>query len=168
MAWRIIRGPERLDSLPTADQQRYGYTVGDDGQTREVIVEVSGSVAASDPAGLPSPIGEAARTNGRSAVEAQLGRLELPQRITVTTASLRITPRLGVYEPGDRVFVRDGEGWAEAEFIRPGRPDEAVTVEDPRIVGGQRRDDVAIVGRLDGDWPEARRYRDIRPEPPTT
>ena len=160
MPWLLEAEPEQV--RPIGDGERWRYVVHDGaGERRDVFVELSGTVAACDPSGLPSPIDEAARTLGRSVIEASVDRLEPPAVITVTTHDVVVQPRHGSYGPGDRVYVCDDGQWRPARVVRLAEPDEALDVPaaDP-----PRRSDVIWVSR-DGE-PQRYRYADVRPLPP--
>jgi hypothetical protein len=122
---------------------------------------------ASDPGSLPSPVGEAVATRGRSVLECHLDRAEPLANIVISSSSVRVVPRDRFYEPGDRIVVSEERGWEACEFVRPGDPDDAVTIEDERVGGGAYRRDVAWVCILSNDEIVARRYELLRPEVPT-
>jgi hypothetical protein len=164
-AWRIVDGPVEVE--PTGDHVRFAFHLSEGAQTLPVFVEISGSANASDPETLPGPVRDAIRTNGRSAVEHRLVRVVPPTRLVVTTAGIRTIARQGAYWPGDLVAARETDGaWHLAEFLRTGDPDEATVVEDPRVIGGAYKRDVAWVRRLDDGRVVPYAYKDLRPEPP--
>jgi hypothetical protein len=64
-----------------------------DGQRRDVFVELSGSVTASDPERLDEPLGEFVRTRGLKLVERYLSHVGPPAIIKVDNASWRAVER---------------------------------------------------------------------------
>lgn len=160
-----IQGPPQ-ECRPTGANKILRYWLARDGEERDVVVEISLTLCATDPSTLPSPLDELARTEGRSVVERNLHRREPPARIIAHTKGFVIVPRDGNYEYGDRVYVRVGVQWLEGRFDRPGDPEEGVDVNDPRLNTGRRRSDVALV-RLGTGGVRAFRYGDICARPPT-
>jgi hypothetical protein len=66
-----------------------------------------------------------------------------------------------LYQPNQFVQVPDDTS-GNAVFVRAADPDEAIAVESPHVVGGQRIADVAEIRYLDGNskrWP----YAEIMP-----
>jgi hypothetical protein len=163
--WEVVGDAEEMPS--GADGERWRYILRSDSEERDVIVELSGTVAATEPATLPSPLDEAARTKGRSVVEAGATRIEPAARILVHSTNLIIVPREGAYEPGDWVVVKEAGRWVEAVFLRPGDPDDGVMVTDPRAERGEYPRDVGWVRRADDDEIKAYRYEEIRAASPT-
>jgi hypothetical protein len=67
-AWTITAAAHR--ELPIEDRHRFAYELSRGDAVRRIVVEFTGTVASCDPAGLPSPLGAAVETHGRSIVEA--------------------------------------------------------------------------------------------------
>lgn len=95
--WTIIEGPEEIPPLKDHHCLRFVIERGED--RRELFVEISGTAAACDPDTLPSPVGDAVRTNGLDAVqryveEANRDGTEPPSTIEITTTGewKRIAP----------------------------------------------------------------------------
>lgn len=164
MSWEIEGDPQSV--APYAEHSRYRYMLRRGDEHREVFVEVSNTACGTDPATLPSPLDEVVRTSGRSVIEANLHRLDPPARVVVNSRDWYVVPREGVYDYRDRVYVREGEDWFEARYQRPGDPDEAVNVDDPRVEGVQAARDVAWVFCLNDGVLRAYKYEDIRASPP--
>ncbi len=61
------------------------------------------------------------------------------------------------FSAGQRVVVQT-DGGVEGDFVRPGEPDEAVTVTSPAVVGPYKRD-VAWIRRSDTGAVEPFEYR---------
>jgi hypothetical protein len=162
MPWDLVNGPRR--ARPVGDGQRWGYVfAGDRGEQCETFVEVSGTAAATDPNTLPSPLDEAVRTRGRSVLENSPRRSEPPAVIFVSTTAIVVQPREGAYEPGDRVYLREGESsWSRATVVRLGDPDEAV---DVKTAGSSRRADVVWVRIASDGELRAVPYSHVRAEP---
>jgi hypothetical protein len=135
-------------------------------EQREVFVELSGTANASEPESLPSPIGKAVATQGRSVIESRLQRVEPVSRLVVTSTAVRSIPRHGWYEAGDRLVLWVGDEWVACEFVRPGEPEEAIEVDDARVVEGSYRRDVAWVELPTTGDLVAGRYDELRPEVP--
>lgn len=115
MPWSIVSCEELR---PPRDVLLLRYLVQrEDGERREVFVEFTGTVAATSPDTLPSPLDEVARTRGRSVIEAGADRIEPVARATVSTTGLDVIPQDGLYEPGDRVYVRDDDHWSPARIL---------------------------------------------------
>jgi hypothetical protein len=108
-SWTISSGPEQL--APLADHVRFHYCVALGQEAKDVFVEISGSAMASDPGSLPSPVGEAVATRGRSVLECHLDRAEPLANIVISSSSVRVVPRDRFYEPGDRIVAREEPGW---------------------------------------------------------
>ena len=161
--WQIHGPPE--ECRPTGANKVLRYLLRRDGEERDVVVEMSLTLCATEPSTLPSPLDELARTDGRSLVERSLHRREPPARITAHTRGFAIVPRDGDYEYGDHVHVRIDAEWVEGRFDRPGDPEEALDVDDPRVESGRRRSDVAFV-RLGTGEVRAFRYDDVRGQRP--
>lgn len=92
MAWRITSGP---DSGPWEGRDAVGwlwFLERDDGATRRVLVEVSGTAMATADEYLPSETGEARRSRGRSEIEKVLEDDEPPRRISLGTMGYVETP----------------------------------------------------------------------------
>lgn len=68
-------------------------------------------------------------------------------------------------QQGARIQIRDGERWVDAEIVGLGQPDDAITVEDTRVVGGGYRRDVVFVRRTDTDEVVRVPYGDVRERP---
>jgi ATP-dependent Zn protease len=62
------------------------------------------------------------------------------------------------FSEGQRVDVEAGGKRVEGVFVRPGDPDDAITVESPAVVGPYKRD-VAWVRLSDTEAIEPFRYR---------
>ncbi|MGA9314743.1 MAG: hypothetical protein WBV77_08955 [Solirubrobacteraceae bacterium] len=62
------------------------------------------------------------------------------------------------FSEGQRVYIETGGKRVEGVFVRPGDPDDAITVESPAVVGPYKRD-VARVRRSDTEAVEPFRYR---------
>ena len=90
--WEILSGPELV--APIADHRRLRFLIGSDLAVRELHAQISGTAAACAPDSLPSPIGEAVRTDGRHAVERYLAEGEPPAIIRISTTGMwpSITP----------------------------------------------------------------------------
>ena len=84
--WEILSGPQLV--APIADSPSPAILIGSDLAVRELHVEISGTAAACAPDSLPSPIGEAVRTDGRDAVERYLGEGEPPAIIRISTTGM--------------------------------------------------------------------------------
>lgn len=164
VSWVVVNGPE--EAPPLADHRRFRFVVRRGDQEREVFVEFSGTVARTDPDSLASPLGGHVRSRGRSVLDSCAQRTEPPARIIVNTGRAIIVPRDRAYEPGDRLYAREGDEWVEVTFIRPGDPDEAVPVKHVEPVGGEYQRDVAWVCRSGDDAVAAYRYQDLRARPP--
>lgn len=163
-AWTITAAAHR--ELPIEDRHRFAYELSRRDEVRRIVVEFTGTVASCDPASLPSPLGAAVETHGRSIVEAGLTRAEPPEHVLVTSDRITITPREDFYEEGDRVFVLVQGHWREGLFLRAGDPDEAEPVDDTRTTTGQRRRDVALVQLRAGGEVGRYLYEHIRAKPP--
>lgn len=166
MSWRVIGEPQQVSSV--RDGVRWRYVMErDDGKRRDdVFVELSGTAAASAPESFPSPLDEAVGTRGRSVLERGADRVEPPSVVWIDSEKIVVQPRLGFYEPGDRVYVRDGDEWLPATVVEWGEPADAVDVPRAGVGGGVLRRDVLWVRRaVDGT---VERYRDehVRPQPP--
>jgi TIR domain-containing protein len=161
--WTLLEGPTPI--RPVADHYRVELIFVRNGERRPVYVDVSGTAAASELSTLSPTIAEAIRTAGRSLSPSLLRRGEPPQRILVSTKNIAFVPREGAYESGDRVVVREGERWIDAEFVRPGAPDEATTVFNSLVEGESLARDQALV-RLDSGKHKFYAYEDIRAEVP--
>lgn len=128
--WQVLGEP--VEEPPTADRERRRYTVARGTERRDVIVEISGTLAASDPNRLPSPLDEAVASRGRSALAQRLARVEPPESIYISTAGVQTRPRDPYYEPGDRVVFQDGGVWHGGTFDARGEPADAVAGDDGR------------------------------------
>jgi hypothetical protein len=172
MPWSIVSCEELR---PPRDVLLLRYLVQrEDGERREVFVEFTGTVAATSPDTLPSPLDEVARTRGRSVIEAGADRIEPVARITVSTTGLDVIPQDGLYEPGDRVYVRDDDHWSPARILHTpaslhaaGEPPAIVRVDRP-WAGEQSpipRDAVVVMRDTD-DAVKPYPYELVRPRPP--
>lgn len=92
MPWSIVSGPDSVSS--TADQSLFRYVVRRGDEEREVFVELTGTVARTEPKTLPSPHDEHVRSQGRSILEAAAGRREPPARMVVSTLLPPLKPYL--------------------------------------------------------------------------
>lgn len=140
----------------------------------DVDIYFSGTVAACDPDSLPSQIGDAVRTRGRSVIERSQLLGELPLLVVVSTADIAAASRLTLDRatPGEKVFVCHGTDpwyWTKAVVERAGDPDDALIVEDDRVVSGphgvaRRGVDVVWASPLgsDNSPPEAHPYGEVR------
>lgn len=88
MSWKIVGGP--FVQPPVADHERFEYIVERGSVRTGVIVELSGSVMACGPESLPSPLGDAVVTRGRSVIEARASDAHLPRVMRVS--SLGVAP----------------------------------------------------------------------------
>lgn len=82
--WSITGKPEQVS--PQGDGRAWLYRVERDDESRAVVVELSGTLLASAPETLPSPLDEATRTRGASELMRLLAdRVHPPARLTITT-----------------------------------------------------------------------------------
>lgn len=82
-----VHGPEPL--APLADHNRFRFVVLSSEGVTEAHVEISGTAMCCSPEELPSPIGEAVLSRGRSVVERMLASgAEIAPRIVVRTESI--------------------------------------------------------------------------------
>lgn len=158
--WRIVGEP--VQEAPTADRVRLRYPLARGDQTRDVVVELSGTVNASDPDRLSSPLDEIVATQGRSVLEERLAQVEPPQKIYVSSVAVVTTPREGFFYPGDAVVFLDGGVWHDGTFDAAGEPSEAVTDD-----GGVAHD-VAWVRPASGGPTRSYVYADIRATRPSS
>jgi hypothetical protein len=86
--WKIVGGPAPQPRL--ADSERYIYVVERGSVRTGVEVELSGTVMACDVETLPSPVDEAVRTKGAAIIAAHAMDDQLPARIMVDSAGVRL------------------------------------------------------------------------------
>lgn len=172
MRWSIVSCEELP---PPRDVLLLRYLVKrEDGERRAVFVELTGTVAATSPDTLPSPLDEVVRTRGRSVIEAGANRIEPVARITVSTTRLDAIPRDGLYEPGDRVYVRDDDNWSPARILqtpasRHAAGERPVIVMVDRPWAGEQSPiprDAVVVVRDSDDAVRPYPYERVRPRPP--
>ena len=84
--WQILSGADLV--VPLADHRRLRFVVAARPPCARCTSRFSGSAVASDPKTLPSPIGEAVRTDGRDAVERYLAEGEPPATIRISTTGM--------------------------------------------------------------------------------
>jgi hypothetical protein len=161
--WVVVGGATPVPA--TADHQRFELVFGRGDDRRQVFLEITGTAAACEPSTLPPAVAEAIATRGLSVAPLLLDRVEPPAKIVVSSTTITIVPREGAYEPGDRVVVREGDGWVGAEFVRPGASGETTTVYNPSVEGGSLARDQALVRRDDGTL-KFYTYENVRAEPP--
>jgi hypothetical protein len=165
--WVLVNGSDEVH--PVGDGRRFRYVVErEDGEQRDVFVELTGSAAASHPDTFPSPLDEALRTKGRSVIEGCAERVEPPAVVWIDTQRFVIQPREGYPKPGDRVYVlQDGE-WVAGTVEDWGEPADAIEVEQPGVIGGVLRRDVLWVRRWTDSVVDRYRYEHVRATPPRT
>jgi hypothetical protein len=162
MSWTIGDGPQPVAALGSHDRYCYDLRRGDEHRT--TFVEITHAAVASAET-RPSPLGDHIHDRGEALVAATRDRLEPPLRIVIHSMGWSIHPRQGVYVPGDWVFVREQDGWREAQFRQAGEPADAVVVERPEIDDGSLAD-VAWVAVAGEARLRAAVYTDIRAERP--
>ncbi|RKQ86066.1 hypothetical protein C8N24_4075 [Solirubrobacter pauli] len=87
--WAIVDGPNELQ--PLADHRRFRWDLRRGEAKRTIVVELSGSVLASEPAFLPSMIADAVESYGRSAIEQKcLDARDATSILKVTTTGLQL------------------------------------------------------------------------------
>ena len=145
----------------------------DDGERREVFVELSGTVAATSPDTLPSPLDDIVRTRGRRLIEAGADRIYPVRRIIVHTQGYQVIPEAGAYEPGDRVFVEDDGAWCPARVVdtpasllAAGEQRVIVSVDAPGTSTGTRESDAVVVEHEHDGSVGVYPYMRVRPLPP--
>ncbi len=86
MTWHVVRGPFPQQKI--RDSERFLYIIERAGIRRDGVVELSGTMLASEPETLPSPLDDAVRTWGMSFIEQWPEDKELPQELRLSTVGL--------------------------------------------------------------------------------